>query len=223
MNGRAVLEAMQAAYAGHWFTTLTFVQKTQKQTPDGKKTVETWYESLRHTEAAGTQLRIDIGAPSDGNRVIYSAGETHIYRGGKQIAARQGGNALLPLIVGVYLQPVERTLAELKPTGVDFARPVVRGEWEDRPVWRVGAASATDTRSAQFWVDIERKVVVRAMLVPVPGAPVMDIRLGGMVPLGGGWLATHCEFLVDGKLVQVEDYQNWKTGVELPEALFSHG
>jgi hypothetical protein len=219
-NGRAVLEAMRAAYAGRWFTTLTFVQKTRKRTPDGKETVETWYESLRHTEAAGTQLRIDIGLPAEGNRVIYSAGETQIYRAGKRVAVRTGGNALLPLIAGVYLQPVERTLAELKPVGIDFARSPVRGRWEQRPVWLVGAASATDTVSPQFWVDVERNVVVRALFAPVPGAPVMDIRLGRMVPLGGGWLATHCEFFVDSKLVQVEDYEDWKVGVELPAALF---
>ena len=219
-SGREALEAMRAAHAGRWYTTLTFVQQTRKRGLDGKETVETWYESLRHTEAAGTQLRIDTGLPADGNGVLYTASETRTFRAGKQVATRQGGNALLPLIEGVYVQPLERTVGELAPTGVDLTRPVVIGRWEKRPVWILGATSPSDLRSPQVWVDIERKVVVRALLAPVPGAPRMDIRIGRMVPLAGGWLGTRCEFRVDGKLEQAEEYRDWKAGVELPDALF---
>ncbi len=219
-SGRAVLQAMRAAYAGHWYATLTFVQETRRRGPDGKDTVETWYESLRHSDASGTQLRIDTGDPSTGNGVIYTARETRRFRAGKEVARRRGGNALLPLIEGVYLQPLERTLDELTPTAVDLARPVLGARWEKRPVWILGAASASDLRSPQLWVNVERKVVVRAILAPVPGAPVMDIRIGRWVPLGGGWLGTRCEFLVDGKLDQAEDYRDWKAGVPLADALF---
>jgi len=62
--------------------------------------------------------------------------------------------------------------------------------------------------------------VVRALLPPVPGAPMMDIRIERFVPLAAGWLGTRCEFLVDGKLVQAEDYRDWKAGVDLTDALF---
>jgi hypothetical protein len=219
-NGRDALEAMRSGYGGRWYTTLTFVQKTTKRSLDGKQTVETWYESLRHTDASGTQLRIDLGPPSAGNGVLYTATETRRFRAGKEVETRQGGNALLPLIEGVYLQPIERTVAELQPTGVDLSRPVVTGRWEKRPVWILGATSPSDVRSPQIWVDAERKVVVRALLPPVPGAPLMDIRIGRWVPLAGGWLGTRCEFLVDGKLDQAEDYSDWKAGVTLSDALF---
>ena len=219
-NGRAALEAMRAAYTGRWYRTLTFVQETRKRAADGKETVEIWYESLRHTDSGGTQLRIDRGAPSEGNGVLYSATETRTFKGGAQAAVKQGGNVLLPLIEGVYLQPVERTLAELAPAGVDLDRPVVRGVWEKRPVWILGARSASDVDSPQLWIDAGRKVVVRALISPVPGAPRMDVRIGRYVPLAGGWLGTRCEFLVDGKLDQSEDYRDWKAGVELADGLF---
>jgi hypothetical protein len=211
---------MRTAYAGRWYTTLTFVQKTRKPAPGGKETVETWYESLRHTDPQGTQLRIDVSPLSDGNGVLYTASETRRFKAGKQVALREGGNALLPLIEGVYVQPLERTVAELRPTAVDLSRPVIPGTWEKRPVWILGATSGTDLRSPQIWVDVERKVVVRALLAPVPGAPLMDIRIGRFVPLAGGWLGTLCEFLVDGKLEQAEEYEDWKAGMALPEALF---
>lgn len=219
-TGRDLLQVMQDAYGGRWFTSLTFTQRTTTRTATGTDTVATWYESLRYTEARGTQLRIDTGDPSAGNGVLYSADSIWVFRAGKQVAARPGGNALLPLIQGVYLQPMARTVADLAPTGVDLSRAVVIGRWQNRPVWIAGAASNSDTTSPQFWVDVERRAVVRAMFSPVPSAPVMDARLDSLVPLAGGWLATRCEFLVAGKPVQVEEYEDWKANDSLPAALF---
>jgi hypothetical protein len=211
---------MRQAYDGRWYSTLTFVQRTTKKDAQGKETVETWFESLRHTPSAGTELRIDRGQPSEGNGVLYTARRTRVFRAGALVADREGGNALLPLIESVYVQPIATTIEELAPVAVDWSRPVVEARWEERPVWIVGASSRDDLRSPQIWVDVERKVVVRTLLVPVPGAPFMDVRISRFVPVGGGWLGTRCEFLVDGKLDQLEDYENWKVGVDLSPQLF---
>ena len=83
----------------------------------------------------------------------------------------------MPLVEGVYVQPVPRTVAELRPTGVDLSRAVREGRWNARHVWIAGAASDSDVASPQFWVDVETKAVVRAIYSPVPGAPIMDMRL----------------------------------------------
>lgn len=219
-TGLELLRAMRDAYAGKWYTTLTFTQKTTQRRPDGTDTVTTWYESVRYTDARGTQLRIDVGNPAAGNGVLYTADSLVVMRAGTLAVARAGGNALLPLIEGVYLQPVEHTAEELAPTKVDLGRPVIEGQWDGRPVWIAGASSAADTTSPQIWVDVERKVVVRALLVPVPSVPFMDIRLEGLVPLAGGWLATRCEFYVAGVRSQSEEYQDWKANIELSPALF---
>ena len=219
-TGLALLQAMHDAYGGRWYTTLTFTQQTTRHRADGSDTVSTWYETLRQSDAAGTQLRLDVGDPAEGNGVLYTADSLWAMRGGHLAVARGGGNALLPLIEGVYLQPVERTADELKPAGIDLQRPVLTGRWNARPVWIAGAASATDTTSPQIWVDVERKVVVRAMLVPAPTAPLLDVRLEGLVPLAGGWLATRCAFLVAGKVVQQEAYHDWAANVGLAPGLF---
>ncbi len=220
LTGRELLEAMHAAYAGRWFTSLTFTQQTTTRAADGKESVATWYESLRYTDGRGTQLRIDTGEPSAGNGVLYTGDSLWSFRAGKQVAARSGGNALLPLIEGVYVQPVARTVAELKPTGVDLSRAVLNGRWHDRPVWIAGASSVADTTSPQIWTDTATKAVVRAIFKPVPSAPLMDIRLDSLVSVAGGWLATRCEFFVNGKLTQLEEYQNWRANVDLSPALF---
>lgn len=218
-SGREVLQRMHAAYAGKWYRTLTFKQQTTQWRPDGSQNVSSWFESLRYAPGVGAQLRIDIGDPSAGNGVLYTADSTWVVRGGKVTATRPQGNEFLPLIEGVYLQPVDRTLRELGGTGIDFAK-VGAGHWEGRSVWIVGAASAADSTSAQFWVDAERNVVVRMILVPAPNTPVMDIHLDRYVQLAGGWLATKVEMYVGGKPRQFEEYSDWRAGMELPDALF---
>ena len=219
-TGLALLQQMKDAYRGRWYTTLTFTQTTTRHRADGSDTVSTWYESLRQRDTSGTELRIDVGDPAAGNGVLYSVDSLWAMRGGHLVVARSGGNSLLPLIEGVYFQPVARTAAQLQPTGVDLARPVLPGRWNGRPVWIAGAASAADTTSPQIWVDAEREVVVRAILVPAPTAPLMDVRLDSLVPLAGGWLATQCAFYVAGKLVQREEYHDWAANVAFSPGLF---
>src|ERR1044071_7153344 len=90
-TGAEVLDRMRTAYAGKWYHTLRFAQKTTIRRQSGTDTVQTWYESLRHTPESGTRLRIDIGNPADGNGVLYTADSTYVFRGGKLTATRAGG------------------------------------------------------------------------------------------------------------------------------------
>ena len=218
-SGRELLQRMHDAYAGKWYQTLTFKQQTTQWRPDGTQNVSGWLESLRYAPVVGTQLRIDIGDLSAGNGVLYTADSTWVVRGGKVTATRPQGNEFLPLIEGVYMQPIERTMRELAGTGIDFGK-VGAARWEDRPAWIVGATSSADSTSPQFWVDAERNVVVRMILVPAPNTPVMDIHLAKYVPLAGGWLATKIEMYVAGKPRQFEEYSDWRAGMDLPATLF---
>ncbi|HVX38763.1 MAG TPA: hypothetical protein VHB25_04240 [Gemmatimonadaceae bacterium] len=217
-NGEAVLQRMHDAYAGRWYSTLTFRQKTT-QWRGGEPRVSQWYESLLYAEPRGAQLRIDTGEPSAGNGVLYTADSTYVIRGAKLAASQAGGNEFLPLIEGVYVQPVARTLRELAGTHVDFSR-VARGTWEGRPAWIIGVVQATDSTVPQIWVDTARKVVVRMLMQPAPNAPVLDIHLGKYEPLGGGWLATKVEMYAGGEPRQFEEYSDWRADVPLSPELF---
>jgi len=219
-TGAEVLQRMHDAYAGRWYRTLTFVQKTTIRRRDGTDTVITWYESLRHTDAHGTQLRIDMGDLSAGNGVLYTADSSWVVRGGKLTAARPNGNEFLPLIEGVYMQPVTRTVKELDSAKIDMQR-VSRGDWQGRPAWIVGASSPTDSTATQFWIDIGRNVVVRMLLSPSGAGPALDIHLDGYVPLERGWLATKIVMTEGGKPRQSEEYSDWKANVPLSDELFS--
>ena len=218
-TGQEVLQRMHDAYAGKWYRTLTFVQKTTRFQNDGKPVVSTWFESLEHAGPGATRLRIDIGDPSMGTGMLYTADSTTRIRDGRIASAQAGGNEFLPMIEGVYMQPVSRTMTELEATGIDMQR-VTKGEWRKRPVWIVGTTSPADTSSPQFWIDVARNVVVRMIIVPAPNAGPMDIHLDGYVPLAGGWLATKIAMHANGKPVQTEEYSDWKANVDLPKALF---
>ena len=219
-TGAEVLQRMHDAYAGKWYKTLTFVQKTTIRRRDGTDTVITWHESLRFTDGHRTQLRIDQGDLAAGNGVLYTADSTWVVRGGKLVATRPNGNEFLPLIEGVYMQPVERTVRELDSAKIDMQR-VSRAQWQGRPAWVVGASSPNDTAATQFWVDVERNVVVRMLLSPSGTGPMLDIHLDGYVPLEGGWLATKIVMTEGGQPRQSEEYSDWKANVSLDAELFS--
>ena len=218
-TGAEVLQRMHDAYAGKWYRTLTFVQKTTRYGKDGTPAVSTWFESLRQVRPGTTQLRIDVGNPSAGNGMLYTADSTWRLRAGQVASTAGSGNEFLPLIEGVYMQPVSNTIEQLRPTNVDMRR-VTSGKWNDKAVWVVGTTSAADTTSPQFWIDAERNVVVRMILAPASNTGTMDIRLGGYEPLGGGWLATKVDMLVGGSPVQTEEYSEWKANVDLSAAMF---
>ena len=219
-TGSDVLEAMRAAYAGKWYHTLTFTQKTTRRTQDGTERVETWYETLAHTAAAGTRLRIDMGDLSAGNGVIYTADSSFRVRGGKIQSSDASGNEFLPLIEGVYVQPVAKTVKELDQMKVDLSR-VRTGTWQGKPVWIVGAASASDTTSPQFWVDTDRKLLQRMMVSFASGQPPYDVHLGGYERVGNGaWLATKIEMFQNGARRQAEEYSGWKVDVPIDPAMF---
>jgi hypothetical protein len=217
-SGAEVLERMRAAYDGKWYHTLTFAQKTTIHAPDGTKRIQPWKEYLRHT-AAGTQLRIDVGDPAAGNGVLYTADSSWRFRGGKLAGHDANGNPFLPMIEGVYVQPVAKTIAELAPLKIDMSK-VRTGTRDGKPVWIVGASSPADSTSPQFWVDTEKKVVVR-MIVGLGGPDPFDIHLGDYITAGGGMLATKVTMYVKGAPMQVEDYADWKVDVPISDALFN--
>lgn len=220
-SGRELLQQMhdQWAKGKPWFHTLIFTQKTTVTRRDGTKNVSTWYESI----LAPDRLRIDFGDPSEGNGVMYTADSIYVVRAGKVERKSADGNPFLPFVIGVYTQPLERTLAQLEPLAIDMSR-VRSDSWEGRPVYVVGARDRSDTTSAQFWVDSERLILLRMILAPSAeeggrGEP-LDIHLDDYVEVGGGWLATKVAMYAGGAARQTEEYSDWKAGVNFAPDFF---
>ncbi|MBW8768453.1 MAG: hypothetical protein JF589_01715 [Gemmatimonadetes bacterium] len=215
-DGRALLARMHQRYERRWFNTLTFVQRTTQRRPDGTSQVSTWYEAVR-----GSRLRIDVGDPTAGNGALYTPDSLYVVRAGKIVRAMAEGNPFLPLIMGVYIQPVDLTVAQIAPLKVDLSRIRVQ-DWEGKPTYVVGSASPADTTSPQFWVEKDRLIVTRFLLplVPSPEHRVQDVRLENNVAVGDGWLATKVRMLDQGNAMQTEEYSDWRANVPLPATFF---
>jgi hypothetical protein len=215
-DGKALLARMHDRYAKRWFNSLTFVQRTTQKKADGTTQVSTWYEALQ-----GTRLRIDVGDRAAGNGALYTPDSLYVVRGGKVVRTMAEGNPFLPLIMGVYIQPVDLTVAQLAPLKVDLSRIRVQ-DWEGKPTYVVGSTSPSDTTSPQFWVEKDRLIVTRFLLplFPTPEHRVQDVRLENNVAVGDGWLATKVRMLDKGSALQTEEYSDWRANVALPATFF---
>ena len=216
-SGTELLQRMHDAYAGKWYKTLTFVQKTTITRPNGVVDTSTWYEALKSPD----RLRIDFGDPSKGNGALYTADSLYVVRGGKVTRMVASGNPFLPFVAGVYDQPMATTLQQLAPYKFDLSR--IRADtWQGFPVYVVGATSPDDLESAQFWIERDRLIAVRFLvkLSPAPDAKPNDIRLEAYVPVAGGWLATHVAIMEGGVVRQAEDYSDWRGNVALSNDFF---
>jgi hypothetical protein len=210
---RDLFAAMRARYDGKWYRTLTFVQNNTEHHPDGTVAHSVWREWIQ----APGKLRIEFQPADSGNGVIFANDSIYPFRHDTLGRARPFVHPLLVLGFDVYLQPVEKTVAQLSQPPRAFDLSVLSEDtWQGRPVWIVGA-KAGDTHTAQFWVDKERLVFVR-MLEPAPHdtTKTAETRFSKYAPLAGGWIAPEVEFLTDGQQQFLEEYVEIQANIALP-------
>lgn len=214
-SGDALLEAMRQRYAGQWYRTLTFVQRTVQVPPTGgPERRSTWYEAVQ----APGRLRIDTDSTLR-NGQLFANDSQYVVLNGQVRRAAAGHNVLQVLAFDVYAQPVARTAAVLRGLGFPNT-PVRQDTWQGRPVWVVGGR-AGDLHSHQYWVDRERLVFVR-LLQPFPGdtTKTFDVRFNKYRPLAGGWIAPEVEAYVGTTRILFEEYDDVRANVDLDPALF---
>ncbi|MGE0353117.1 MAG: hypothetical protein AB7I33_14245 [Gemmatimonadales bacterium] len=208
-NGEELIQAMHQRYAGKWYRTLTFEQKTTHA--DGR--VETWHEAA----VVPGKLRIDIAPIDSGNAIIFRNDSVYAFRGAKQVAARPLVHALMVLGFDVCGDPPATTIAKLKGLNIDLGK-LREDTWQGRSVYVVGA-DAGDTTTNQFWVDQERLLFVR-LFQTAPNGTVVEYQFNKYVPLGGGWIAPEVIFYANGQMAQKEEYSDMKANPALPDGLF---
>jgi hypothetical protein len=209
-TGEALLRQMHDRYAGKWYKTLAFVQRTTfPDRPD-----QTWFETA---ELPG-RLRIDMAPVDSMNTILFKGDSTFRFRGGQRAGARGGGNPLAVLLADVYATPVEESVERIKRYGFGLS-PLASGMWKGRSAWIVGAAAGDTTRS-QFWVDKERMYVVR-IIEQAPGQPLQDTHISGHQRAAQGWVEGELHFIVNGAEVQAEYYSDVKVNPPVDPALWS--
>ncbi|MBX3281690.1 MAG: hypothetical protein KF756_04355 [Acidobacteria bacterium] len=214
-NGTDLITAMNAKYAGKWYKTLTFEQKTTNFGPDGKADVSTWYEAMK----VPGYLRIDFAPTEKGDGILFAAGKVFSFKDGKTKGGRDFVHPLMVVGFDVYAQPVETTIAEVKKMGIDLSK-LHTEKWQGRDVYVVGADKG-DVRSPQLWVDKKRLVFVR--LIQLAGKDkksVSETQFNKYVKAGGGWVSAEVLFFVDGKHTTSEDYSKIKVDTKLSDDLW---
>jgi len=209
-----LLDAMHARYAGRWYRNITFIQKSTYLRPDGTTSrVETWYEA----GALPGRLRIDLGAPSRGNGVLYRGDSAYSMQAGRIADRRIARNPLLILGFDVYAQAPARTFDQLRAE--KFNMSVMHMDTlAGRRMYVVGAGPG-DSTTTQFWVEADRLLFARMIQTDARGR-TQDVRFENYVQHGTGWVAETVRVLMDGKLFFLEEYQNVRVNVELDENLF---
>lgn len=216
-DGAALIRAMHDRYAGKWYHTLTFSQKTTRHPPQRDTTV---VESWREFAIIPGRLRIEMGPPEAQNGAIYAGDSVFAVRAGRVVARRAQRNPLMILGFDVYALPPEESARLIQAEGFPLG-PVRMDTWEGRPAYVVGGAPG-DLHSKQFWVDAERLVYVRS-LEPFAGdtSKTEEIRFDDYRPApGGGWVAALVDVTIGGKSVQREEYSDIRTDVAIDPALF---
>jgi hypothetical protein len=214
-SGDALLEAMHRRYAGQWYRTLTFVQRTVQTPPTGgPERRSVWYEAM----SAPGRLRIDTDSTLR-NGQLFANDSQYVVLNGQVRRAAAGHNVLQVLGFDVYAQPTSRTAAVLRQLGFPMT-PVREDTWQGRPVYVVGAR-AGDLHRHQFWIDRERLVFVR-LLQPFPGdtSQTFEVRFNKYRPLAGGWIAPEVEAYVGAKRILFEEYDDVRANVALDPSLF---
>lgn len=210
----ALFEAMRARYAGQWFRTITFVQKSTYLRPDGSTSrVETWYEAA----SLPGRLRIDLGELAKGNGILYRNDSLYQVQDGKVVDRRGGTNPLLVLAFDVYAQPASNTLGQMRR--LDFDVAVLHVDSLDGKRMYVVGAGPRDTTSNQFWIEADRLLFARLIQTDQRGR-TQDIRFDRYVQHGGGWVAEVVRFFMGGRLFFLEEYSSVRVNVTLDDALF---
>lgn len=210
-TGQELISMMRERYAGKWYRTLTFTQKTTL--PDGK--VETWYEALQ----LPGKLRIDVAPLDSGKTLLFSNDSLYIFEQRRLKASQPLIHPLMVLGFDVYQAPVAETVRKLEELKFDLSQ-LHQTSWRGRPTYVVGA-QAGDTTSPQFWIDAERLYFVRS-LEPSRKDPaiIKETLFEKYVPLAGGWIEMEVLFLANGKQQVREEYSNPKANVKLNPAIF---
>lgn len=214
-NGEDILTKMHDKYAGKWYKTLTFVQKTTNYKPDGTSTAETWYEAM----TVPGSLRIDF-ADKPGDGILFTNGQIYQWRDGKGMPGRPFVHPLMVLGFDIYNQPAARTIEQVKAMGIDLTQ-VHEEKWQGRKVYVVGAAQG-DLKKNQVWVDKDRLVFVRLIqMVGKDKDHVSETQFNKYEKFGGGWVSVDVRFFVDGKPTTTEEYSDVQVDIPLNADLWN--
>ena len=215
-DGPSLIAAMRQRYAGKWYTTLSFLQNNTLYSLRGTETKSQWMEYM----SIPGKLRIDYLPLENHSGVLYAGGTVYSFDNGRLASSQAGINPYLLLSADVYARPAEETARLADSLGFKVGL-FHTDAWEGRPAYVLGAP-AGDTTASQFWVDVDRLLVVRVRQLERRGdrTIVTEARFNKYADFGGYPVSTEVLLYRDGRLVFKEEYANVKVNPPLSADLF---
>jgi hypothetical protein len=210
--GVQLLKKMHSKNYNKWYKTMTFIQTTEFYRNDSLMRKATWYEAVK----LPYDLRIDMEDPARGNFVLYKKDTTYRFQNRNLRNAAVGSNPFLFFIGGMYFMPFDSVKQELKRRSYDINKGYAT-QWEGRPAYVIGRANESDSGNA-IWLDTENLWFVR--MVEKDRGQTIDAHMKEHKKLSRGSSETKVDIYINGKLVQVEKYDQLKPDVTLDDSLF---
>jgi hypothetical protein len=200
-------------YDGH-LKSFTFIQETIRLNPQQQPVdTSTWFEAIRYPK----EFRIDFGNPENGNANINRNDSIYVYRESKMVHSGPEIQEFLILEGGLFYYSVEETLKRLEGLGINTSL-FTKSTYKGRPIYIIGAKDEKFDRP-QIWMDAERFYVVRRLSKGKKGE-LYEARYDDFKHIGGHWIETWIEFLVDGKVIQTERYNDIDVSPNLDDRVF---
>ncbi len=212
LNSEKVLKQMYDRYAGNWYHTFTFVQKTERYKNDTLAQTSTWYEALNFPD----KFRIDFGDIKNGDAVIFANDSAYNFRKGALKTVTADNNDLTFLLGGLYFYSFDKVLSQVKSLHYDLNK-FHMDTWDNKPVYVIGA-NTKDERVNQLWIDKDKLVLVR--FIKFDDNRKEEGILEDHKQFAGGWSETKAIFYIDDKLIQKEYYRECKANVDLDPKIF---
>ena len=215
-NGLAVVRAMHDKYESNTPKSISFLQNNTTYTTTGEERKSQWYE---HLEIPG-KLRIAFLPATTRSGLVQVGDRVATFDNGIRVDFRPSINPLLLLTADVFVAPPATIMKGLDSLDVD-TETVRIDEWDDRPVYVVGA-KAGDTTSNQMWIDAERLLLVRFIQSATAGQRTLtsDTRVRNYKEIKGYQIPTEFLVLRNGRPVFREEYDDVKVNETFPPGTF---
>jgi hypothetical protein len=209
-TGEELLAAMHKKYYQNYCKTVQFEQKTIRY-KDGMVTdTAYWYEWINYPD----KFRIDIGVKFGGNGVIFKNDSAYSYKKHQLVKTRADANDLLLLLGGMYFRKFDDVKTRLKNSGYDLSK-IKTDTLNNINCFVIGVEG-----SYQIWVD-KKDFKVIGLKTKLSETDWLEIHFDAFQKSCSGFNETKVTAKKNGKLEQIEEYQNIKTEIIIPDSIFN--
>jgi hypothetical protein len=209
-TGEELLAAMHKKYYQNYCKTVQFEQKTIRYKDDVVTDTAYWYEWISYPD----KFRIDIGTKFGGNGVIFKNDSVYNYKKHKLVKTRADKNDLLLLLGGMYFRKFDDVKTRLKNLGYDLSK-IKTDTLNNVNCFVIGAEG-----SYQIFID-KKDLKVVGLKTKLTETDWLEIQFDAFQKSCKGFNETKVTAKKNGKLEQVEEYQNIKTEIIIPDSIFN--